>query len=305
MKHGRWQRLGTDLPSVLAEYGRRMAPQSQSPIGKLIDKAIAHASPSLAPSSARQYREVAERLKLILVEFQPDQVRAKHIAAIKIAMAKTPNMANRVLSVARLIFGLWVEWQLIDSNPCVGVRPYKEKGRDRYITAAERVAIREKAGPRLQVIMDLQYLTGQRISDVLKLRLDQLTDAGIVFQQQKTKARLSVEWTPELRAVVERAKALYGKVRPLKTLLCNRRGKAPDYSTVHLQWMTACRAAGVEDARPNDLRAEAITDVDEAGGDSTGLAGHTSRAMTRRYIRNRKPKVVQGPRVLDVSNKTA
>jgi hypothetical protein len=44
-----------------------------------------------------------------------------------------------------------------------------------------------------------------------------------------------VAWTPQLRAVVERAKTLSGNIRAL-TLLHNRRGKAPDYSTVKIQW---------------------------------------------------------------------
>jgi integrase len=264
-------------------------------MGKLIDKVLDHVRPGLAKTSARQYTEVGERLKKILVEFEPGQVLPRHVAAIKLSMAKTPNMANRVLSVMRLIFGQLVEWQLIDTNPCIGVKPYKEHGRDRYITPDEFRRIRDQAGPRLAVIMDLQYLTGQRISDVLAIRTEDLTDAGIAFRQQKTGAKIIVQWSPELRAAVDRARGLNGNVRPLKTLLCNRRGKPPDYRTVYLQWTKACAAAGVADARINDLRAAAITDVDDLGGDATALAGHTTRAMTRRYIRHRKPKPVTGP----------
>lgn len=301
VKGGRWTRLGTDLPAVLAAYGRRLSPESQSDMGKLIDKVLDHVRPKLAKSSARQYTEVGERLKKILVEFQPAQVLPRHVAAIKLSMAKTPNMANRTLSVMRLIFGQLVEWQLIDSNPCTGIKPYKEKGRDRYLTKDEFDRIREKAAPRLQVIMDLQYMTGQRINDVLHIKTEDITDDGIVFRQQKTGAKIVVRWTPELRAVVDRAKSLNGIVRPLKTLLCGRGGKAPDYRSVLFQWHKARIAAGIEDAKPNDLRAASITDVDDTGGDATGLAGHTSPAMTRRYIRHRKPKAVTGPVIRHLS----
>lgn len=305
VKNNHWTRLGTELAPVLEKYGRRTSPASDSPIGKLIDKVLAHITPGLAKNSVHQYSQVGERLKPILVEFKPEQILPRHVAAIKLSFAKTPNMGNRVLSVMRIIFGQLVEWQLIDANPCVGIKPYKETPRERYITKAEFDAIYEKAGPRLQVIMDLQYLTGQRIGDVLRIRAEDVTDEGIAFRQQKTGAKLLVQWTPELNAAVDRARSLYGNVRPLKTLLCNRRGKAPDYSTVALQWRKAALAAGIEDARQNDLRARAITDVDEAGGDSTGLAGHTSKAMTRRYIRNRKAKLVSGPSIRHLSNKKA
>lgn len=302
VKNKRWTRLGTDLPAVLAAYGRRLSPESASPIGKLIDKVLDHVSRGLADSSARQYRECAGRLKTILVEFKPEQVLPRHIAAIKLSYGKTPHMGNRMLSVARLIFGQFVEWQLIDTNPCIGVRPYKEPGRDRYITDDEFSRIREQAGPRLQVIMDLQYHTGQRIRDVLRIPAADVTDDGIAFRQQKTGAKIIVRWTPGLRATVARARELYGNVRPLKTLLCNRRGKAPDYSSVSLQWRKAATAAGIDDARLNDIRAKAVTDVDAAGGDATALAGHTAPAMTRRYIRHRKPKLVSGPSIRHRSN---
>ena len=75
----------------------------------------------------------------------------------------------------------------------------------------------------------------------------------------------------------------------------NRNGKAPDYSTTYLQWNTACRLAGVEDARPNDLRAKSITDTGDQNKDPTALAGHTNAAMGKRYLRNRKAKLVEGP----------
>src|SRR5688572_8770266 len=124
VKNNRWTRLGTDLPAVLEKYGRRVSPASDSAIGKLIDRVMTHIKPGLAKSSARQYSEVAERLKTILVEFKPEQILPRHVAAIKLSFAKTPNMGNRVLSVMRIIFGQLVEWQLIDSNPCVGIKPY-------------------------------------------------------------------------------------------------------------------------------------------------------------------------------------
>jgi len=84
--------------------------------------------------------------------------------------------------------------------------------------------------------MDLLFYSGQRVVDALSIRYADLRAEGIYFEQDKTDARLTVRWTPELGAVVDRAKALQGdNVRAL-TLLHNRRGKAPDYRTVRDQW---------------------------------------------------------------------
>ena len=100
-------------------------------------------------------------------------------------------------------------------NPCVWAANRRcEAWRDRLVTPAEFEAIREKAVPQMQVIMDLLRLTGQRVSDVLKLRVSDLGDEGIFFRQRKTGARLIVRWTLDLRAAVERAKTLRGNVSP-------------------------------------------------------------------------------------------
>src|SRR5690606_20331182 len=141
-------------------------------------------------------------------EFAPHQVMPKHVAALKLDMSDTPNMANRVLSFLRVVFSYAVEWQMVDSNPCIGIRRHEEAKRKRYITDAEFEAIRSHAHPRLKIVVDLLYLTGQRVVDVLTIKRADITDQGILFEQQKTKAKLLVRWTPELKEAVKQANEL-------------------------------------------------------------------------------------------------
>lgn len=293
VKKGRWERLGTDLEKVMAEYGRRISGTKGS-MPDLIDRAIA--GMKVSPSTMKQYRKIGEKLKKVFRDFTPEQVKGKHVARMKNEYSSKPFYANRLLSLLRLVFSYAVEAQLVESNPCSDIRPHKEQARTRYISDSEYSAIHEKAGPRLQIIMDLLYLTAQRPVDILKLRRDQMREDGIYFEQQKTGARLLVEWTPELRAVVERAKTLRGNVQAL-TLLHNRLGKAPDYTTVKLQWDKARRSAGILDAQMRDIRAKSITDVDAQGDDPQKIAGHSSPSMTKRYLRLRKTAVAIGPRI--------
>lgn len=53
--------------------------------------------------------------------------------------------------------------------------------------------------------------------------------------------------------------------------------------------------------RPSDqmrwLRAKSATDAEEQGIDPTRLLGHDKAETTRTYLRNRKAKVVEGPRL--------
>ena len=301
VKKGKWTDLGADLPSALAEYGRILQ-TPQSGMADLIDKVLADMQHrNLAKSTLEQYTIAAKKLKRILVEFTPEQVKGKHVAALKSDFVKTPNMGNRVLSFLRQVFTYAVEAQIVESNPVLGIEPFREKKRTRLITEAEYRAIYSHAGPRLQVIMDLLYLTGQRIDDVLKIKISDLPGDGLSFVQKKTKAKLAVRWTPELRAVVDRAKELHGKVRQVRFqdgdayLLPAKQGKAPDYRTVRGQWEDACEAAKVEDAHLHDIRAMSLTATQRQGQNATALAGHSSEAMTKRYLRDRESPVVDGP----------
>lgn len=288
----------------MAEYARRVSETAKGGMGELIERALGHIAPKQSQTTVKQYRRIGEKLKTIFAEFRPEQVRPKHVAAIKVKYASTPFYANRMVSVLRSVFAHALEWQLVEANPCIGVLRHAEPKRGRYLTDAEFSAIRAVAGPRLQAIMDLCYLTGQRISDVLKIRLSDLTPEGIAFKQGKTGAKLLVAWNDDLRAVVANAEKL-GKIRHL-TLLHNRKGKAPDYSTVKIQWDEARTKAGVKDARIHDIRAKALTDAKRQGADAQVLAGHTDARMTARYIRLRETPVAVGPRLMNKApNKAA
>ncbi len=299
VKRGKWERLSDSLPEALAEYARRTQTYQKGSMPELIDRVLMHISAKIKPNTQAQYRIAGEKLKKYLAEFSPEQVKQKHVAAIKVHMAETPNMANRVLSVLRIVFQYAVEWQLCESNPCIGIKRHAEAKRDRYITDAEYSAIYAAAPPRLQIIMDLLYLTGQRIGDVLRIRYADITQDGIAFTQEKINARLVVGWSPDLRAIVERARTLHGNLRAL-SLLHNRRGKVPDYSTTKIQWNKACSKAGVADAHIHDLRAKSLTDAKRQGFNAQMLAGHTSEAMTARYIRLREIPQVDGPNMAKI-----
>jgi len=300
VKKGKWKRLPEKGPSTLSTALKAYAEIVEAPRGgmdTLIDDALDAMRPRLKQNTIDQYEIAAKKLKSMLAEFAPDQVRGKHAAGIKKAMKKTPNMANRVLSFARQVFDYALEEQLpgVDSNPFVGVRRHKERKRDRLVLAEEYDAIYAKCGPRLQVIADLLRLTGQRITAVLRIRRTDLTEIGIRFPHHKTEAKRIVRWNPELRAAVERAKALRGNVQSFTWLLPGRLDKPPNYRSVKLQWDKAVRAAGIENARPHDLRAVAATRADEQGKDATDLLAHTSPQQTKRYLRGREERIVEGP----------
>lgn len=264
-------------------------------MAKLIDEALDAMKHRLADNTVKQYEAAAARLKEYLAEFEPRQVLPRHVAKLKLHMADTPNMSNRVISFLRMVFAYALEQQVVDSNPCIGIKRHAEKKRDRYITDDEFSAICASASDYMRSIFEMCYLTGQRISDVLSIRLADISPAGIAFEQQKTGAKLVVAMSPDLEDLLGRIKALPRRVRGL-TLFCARSGGKPvSYETVKQAFRSACVEANIEGATIHDLRAKSLTDTDRQGNDAQKLGGHTDPKMTKRYLRLREIDIAHPP----------
>lgn len=299
---GKWRRLGATLPIALAEYARIIRVPGDS-MASLIERALPSITRDVAPSTAKQYRYAARVLAGTFPEFRPGDVRPSDIVRMLDDWQDSPATGQRLLVVLKAVFAWALMRDEVTSNPASDVKRPPPLKRDRLITAGEYAAIREKATPRLQAIMDICRLTGQRIGDVLSLRRAQLEDGGIRFVQQKTGQELVVAWTPELRAAVGRAKAITGNLAPL-TLFYSRGGHPPDYQQVWRAFKLAASRAGVEDVRPHDLRALAATEAHRQGLDASALLGHKSTRTTEVYLRDRTPKTATPP-TFDAPKKAA
>ena len=303
-KHGRywyvfrnrWEPLSANYSEAMGRYGRLVAPGRG--MDALIDRVMAQVETEVSASTLRAYLFAAERIKEAFAEFDPSEVTQGHIAQYHDALSSTPNMANRHLQILRVVFDRAARWGMVPYNPAIGLKRHRESKRTRYVTDAEFAAIRAQARPWMALLMDVLYLTGQRVGDVLAIKRSDITDEGIAFEQQKTGKRLVVAMSGELASVVKEAKTVHGSFAT--PYLFHPRGqKGPySYNTAHDAYYTACRAAGITDTTLHDLRAKSLTDANQAGLDATALAGHTSPSMTARYIRLRQIKTVSGPQFL-------
>ena len=148
--------------------------------------------------------------------------------------------------------------------------------------------------------MDLCYLTRPRISNGLALRMQHLGKDGIFFKAQKTanstQVQFVVAWTPELRAVVERAKPAAGLASesvaaPWPVQLT---AHLPDHRGPAVAGRRGGEGRGREPPRPPR---QGLTEAKRQGKDATALAGHADERMTERYIRLRETLVVFGPSI--------
>lgn len=300
----KWQALSSHYPEAMARYGRLVSPSSG--MSELIDSALdAHAKMPTGrgkvptPGTMKTYRKVAERLKGIFAEFAPNEIKAVHVQQMyDHELALHHGTANACLSVLRIVLRYGLKWGKVDHNPAVSVRALKAPERKRFIEDWEYKAIQKHASPWLGVLMDVLFLTGQRIGDALQIQVSHCTEDGIKFIQQKTDTWLTVEWTPELRDAVDRARRLHGNVLSPFLFRPKGSGKPYTYAAALSAWQRACELAGVKDATIHDLRARSLTIARRQGLDAVALAGHSDAKQTERYIRRHESVLVQGPRAV-------
>lgn len=170
-----------------------------------------------------------------------------------------PNASNKYRALLSVMFTYAVRKGLHNANPVTEVAGASEKKRDRYITDAELEAVRAAAllgndnkptpsGLAIVALIDLAYLTAQRIGDLLALNWADVSDEGIMFHPAKTVnssgVRMLIEMTPDLQATLDAAKA--GKVKAIDPVICTQSGGRFTYSGAQTAWKRACQRAEAE-----------------------------------------------------------
>lgn len=299
MKHGayylvrdnKWIRLSRDYQKAFAEYARLTQGPGNAALGDLVTKTLADLkADGIAASTMKSYKIQATRILKVFANFTPTQIKPHHVAMFLDQMKSKPSAANHAHAFLRNMFKRAVRWGLIEADPSRDIDRFKTKGRDRYITAQEYAAIRSQAKPILQSMMDMSYITGQRIMDCALIRNSDISDEGIAFRQQKTGVKMLVALTPDLQDVINQAKGICQSVKGL-TLFHRRDGTPIPYSTLYSQWRAACKRSGVEGANFHDIRAAAATDAKGAGLDSKTLLGHATESAHMRYLRSKETPV--------------
>ena len=100
----------------------------------------AHVAQNCNAHTAGIYRGSLENHILPALGMMPlAMVETAHVAALHYRLRETPRAANRALSVLSKMFSLACAWGLVadGTNPCRGVRKYKEKKRERFLTRDE------------------------------------------------------------------------------------------------------------------------------------------------------------------------
>lgn len=282
----KWTCLGSSLPQAKLKWAKlEMVGSDERNFESLAERYMAECMSGKSGSWQRDSKNRANVLVSVFGQMQLTEIKPHHVAEF---LDKHPSKAsaNQHIVLMGVMYQMGMRWGWVDFNPTKVVRKNSLEQRDRYITDAEYMAIRSNAEPWLQAMMDLSYLTGMRISDILKLRLADIQPDGLYVQQKKTGKKQVFEITPDLQSVIEFAKKVEKPI-PSLLLFSGRAGRPIGYDAVQYQWNKACEAANVTGAHFHDLRAKSGTDAKRNGIDYQALLGHTKRDMSDRYVKAR------------------
>lgn len=267
----------------------------------LVDVGATHSVKTKA-NDAYMCREVAKAF----VEFRASQVRAPHVVAFLKAFRDMPRTYNAYRSHMRELLRYAEErgWREPGSNPVDSLRTMTLVARNRYITDSELRRIKSaicrgadglptRSGKMICALVDMAYLTGQRISDLLDMDWSMLKSDGILFEPTKvagsTGAKVLIQWSPKLLALVERIKALK-RADITRYLFTTQHGQRLTYSGASSAWKRGVKRSGIKGVTFHDLKAKALTDVDELRGmhEAQKMGGHSTQTQTADYVRHKK-----------------
>jgi integrase len=288
----KWIRLSASLAEAKMMWAQLEGGYSDATglFSALSARYITESLDTLAESTRRQYRIQANVLESVFGGMTLSEIKPTHIAQY-LDNHKSKTSANNEMALMSAMFEKALRWGLTEANPVKGVKRNTVGKRDRYITDEEFKAIREAAPDYIRCTMDIGYLTGMRISDILNVLMQDVTAEGLVVRQEKTGKRQLFTLTPELEGAIAAAKGLRRTVRSMY-LICNRKGLQVNYRTFQEAFAKVCVKVGIEDVHFHDIRAKAATDAKKLGQDYQSLLGHANRNMSDRYVKTRETEQV-------------
>lgn len=299
--------LGADLDIAKIEWARlenKPKPMTSKVLGDVFDRYEREIIPTKAPSTQRENLLALKQLRAAFEKAPLEAVTPQVIAQYRDKRSAKVR-ANRELSLLSHIYNIAREWGLTDKqNPVTGVRKNKETPRDFYAGPIIWDAVYAFASSELRDAMDLAYLTGQRPSDVLKVRASDVVDGFLQVGQLKTSKKLRIrliinDQITQLGTLIERLLvkrrergirgphliATEGGLRVSGPMLRRRfddaRLKAAEQAIKDLDRELA---ESIRQFQFRDIRPKAASEIDDLG-DASKLLGHTDKRITQTVYR--------------------
>lgn len=260
-----------------------------------------HAGPQLKPRTVESYQALLTNHILPALGSMPmDDIGRADVQQLHSRIGKTAKgAANRALAVVSSILNIAAGWGFREgqSNPCRGIKRFKENPKERYLTADERARLdaslmtsqlASKGHPDYVcrgsiTAVRLLSLTGARCSEITGLTwpMVDLERGFLRLPDSKTGAKV----IPLSRQAIELLRELHATRDPGVPWVCvgDRKGRVQNLQRA---WRSLRRRARLDDVRLHDLRHSLASDAAASGASLPiigKMLGHKSTATTARY----------------------
>lgn len=273
------------FPGALASArrGEPATPSADRSFRRLIT--LYRASPrftKLAPRTRRDYGRVLVWALEGFGQLRPEAMRRQHVARAMQANAHRERFANSIKEVLSVLFEFAIEIGWLLHNPARGIRRLKTERpplhRPWPVEAVDRFCA--VAGPTERTILELAIGTGQRISDVLRMRWGDIVAGGIEVRQSKTGAILWIPFTKRLAAHLAEVP------RTSLTIAAGRAGRPLSYDAAAKRIRRVRTASGCRAWTIHGWRYTAAEQIATGGGSDEELraiTGHRTGQMLDLY----------------------
>jgi len=179
VRAGKWERLADTLRAALAAYGRRLEIETvlgvPNTLPRLLDKFVTERACKLELKTQEMYRRCAALLKPVVADFLVHQLNAPDVTRLVrgLGIRRGPTTANLCHATLSSAYSYAVELGVATANPVRDTRKVSIPKRTRYLEDEELEKIAQTGSPVVRAVVNLAYVTGQRISDVLDLGVEQ------------------------------------------------------------------------------------------------------------------------------------
>jgi excisionase family DNA binding protein len=220
------------------------------------------------------------------------------------------STVNRELTVLKKMLNLAIEWNFaIESNPVKKANyfPEDEYKRERILTSDEERRLFNSAAPHLRAILACALSTGMRLSEILKLRWEDVDHKNkqikVKAQSSKSGKQRVIPVNADLFSVLRKQMELYSGASDYVFLYEDpATEKLRPVKTVRRAFTKACMRAKIENLRFHDLRHTFGSRLIEKGADPVSvkdLLGHANLKTTEIYLHSSIGRMREAVEMLD------
>ena len=286
------QRVRLPVDPLSAEFWQAVAKLQRGPapeggIATMIDAYVA--SPWFAGLSSKtqvEYRRYLREFRDLAGDQEPADILPHHVAAYRDSLSATPARANAALRALSALYVWGREGGHCSANPADRIKKLRIGSWEPWEPWAWALAM-EHLRPELRLFCLLALFTGQRLGDVLAMRLSDVRGGAVAVRQHKTGKRLEIPLHREI-ADVPRQCAERGHLY----LVSKADGTPLNQDDFHAMWgremareaLAPIRRAGFV---PHGLRKNAAARLAEVGCTSNEIASITGQSlrMVEHYTR--------------------